>query len=180
MHGFPAWSAVSLLSPLCLFIFVSSFYLILSLCIAPLPSCPEYRIMTQFSWAVRASREMVSIATAPVLIRQPTIAWAWVHCIVLATLAQMILFVHLGRVFDSANASEATGGKQANVTVPSSISLLISVSSVSSPVNAVVITQISSAAAWRAAITGSPLWLMAPDLESNSKPLSASGEEVLT
>lgn len=49
------------------------FYPILSLCIPSLPSCPEYRIMTQFSWVARVSRGMVVIATAPVLLDQPTI-----------------------------------------------------------------------------------------------------------
>ena len=68
------------------------FSLILSLCIPlppPLFSYPKYRIMTQFSWAVRASREMVTIATtAPVLLSRPTVAGARVHGIVLATLAK--------------------------------------------------------------------------------------------
>lgn len=77
-------------------LFVSSFHLILSLCIPPLSSCPKYRIMTQFSRAVRGSRETVTMATAPVLLSRPTVVWAWVRCIVLATLEQtfvMGLFV---------------------------------------------------------------------------------------
>lgn len=64
---------------LCLSIFVSPSYLILSLCVPPLSlslSSPKYRIMTQFSWALRASREMVTIATAPVLFSRPTVAGA--------------------------------------------------------------------------------------------------------
>ena len=80
------------------------FSLILSLCIPPsspslslsLPlfSYPKYRIMTQFSWAVRASREMVTIATtAPVLLSRPTVAGARVHGIVLATLAKSCVCV---------------------------------------------------------------------------------------
>lgn len=58
-------------------VFVSPFYLILSLCIPPSLArsfYPKYRIMTQFSWAVRASREMVTMATAPVLLSRPTVA----------------------------------------------------------------------------------------------------------
>lgn len=76
---------LALLPPcLCLSIIVSPFYLTHSLCVPPLSrsSSPKYRIMTQFSWAVRASREMVTIATAPVLLCWPTVAGALsaLHC----------------------------------------------------------------------------------------------------
>lgn len=79
------------LSPCCsLSIFVFPFYLILSLCVPRLClslfSYRKYRIMTQFSCAARASRETVTIATAPVLLSRPTVVEAWVLCIVLATL----------------------------------------------------------------------------------------------
>lgn len=65
-----SFSAFLSLSPL-----PTSFSLFVSLLSLSLSS-PKYRIMTQFSWALRASREMVTIATAPVLFSRPTVAGA--------------------------------------------------------------------------------------------------------
>lgn len=120
VYGWPAWAA----DPPSSFSF-SPFFLCLpfpplSLSLYPsslsfsLTSYPKYRIMTQFSWAARASWEMVTIATAPVLLSRPTAACASARSIVLAMLAKSFWVLFVLRVCVYVCAYSGSGGGRGN------------------------------------------------------------------
>lgn len=173
MHGCPSFlSAFLSLSPLS--------FPMLSLCIPSLSSCPEYRIMTQFSWAARVSWGTVTMATAPVLLGRPAVPRAWVR-LHRATRARTNLLVSVSVCLCAPQVAWWGWNKKRGRFhyFSTLISYLISVSAVFRSQDSLSYLCFSCSSLRRLVSNYWFTGLVCSDRpgERNNKPLSASGEE---